>query len=119
VCCTAQVALRVGLTRLLREARPARLFVELDAASHLREALKTLRSPWLAPILAIESVVGVVDTAGFRPDAEAQERITACDVICVRGEPTAVPPAVAGKRLFDADAVTLSALQGTSVSEPR
>jgi G3E family GTPase len=119
VCCTAQVALRVGLARLLREARPARLFVELDGASHLREALKTLRSPWLAPILAIESVVGIVDGAGFRPDPVMLARIAACDVICVRGEPTAVHPAVAGKRLFDADAVTLSALQGTSVNEPR
>jgi hypothetical protein len=64
-------------------------------------------------------VVGVVDAAGFRPDAEAQERIAACDVICVRGDPMAVAPVAAGKRLFDAGAVTLSALQGTSVSEPR
>jgi G3E family GTPase len=61
VCCTAQIALRVGLTRLLRDARPARLFVELDAASHVPESLKTLRSPWLAPVLAIESVVEVLD----------------------------------------------------------
>jgi G3E family GTPase len=33
VCCTGQIALRVGLTRLLRAARPARLFLELDAVT--------------------------------------------------------------------------------------
>jgi G3E family GTPase len=119
VCCTGQVALRVGLTRLLREARPARLFVELDAASHLREVLKTLRSPWLAPVLAIEWVVGVVDGAGFRDDPPTQERIAACDVLCVRGDPAAVVRAAPGKRVLDLDAVELPALQGVSVSEPR
>jgi G3E family GTPase len=57
VCCTARVALRVGLTRLLRGARPARLIIELDAASHVAESLRTLRSPWLAPVLAVEAVI--------------------------------------------------------------
>ena len=61
VCCAAQMALRVGLTRLLRDARPARLFIELDAASHVPESLQTLRSPWLAPVLAIEAVIEVLD----------------------------------------------------------
>jgi G3E family GTPase len=119
VCCTGQIALRVGLTRLLRAARPARLFVELDAASHLRGALKTLRSPWLAPVLAIEAVIGVVDGVRLRPDATTQERIAVCDVICVRGDPSAVVRAAPGKRVLDLDAVTLSAPQGTIVSEPR
>ena len=109
----------MGLTRLLRVARPTRLFVELDAATHLRAALKTLRSPWLAPILAIEAVVDVAHGAGFRPDAAALARIAAWDIVCVRGDPAALAPAAADKRLLDAEAVTLSALQGTIVSEPR
>jgi G3E family GTPase len=119
VCCTGQVALRVGLTRLLRVARPARLFVELDAASHLREVLKTLRSPWLAPVLAIETVIGVVGGPGFRPDPATQARIAVCDVLCVRGDPSAVAAAAPGTRVLDLDAVQLPALQGVSVSEPR
>ncbi|HSD42942.1 MAG TPA: GTP-binding protein [Burkholderiales bacterium] len=119
VCCTGQIALRVGLTRLLREARPARLFVELDAASHLPAVLENFRNPWLAPVLAIEAVIGVVDGAAFRPDAAMQERIAACGVICVRGDPAAVVRTAPGRRFIDVVAVTLGALQGVSVSEPR
>jgi G3E family GTPase len=61
VCCTAQVSLRVALTRLLREARPRRLYIELAEGTHLRDALRTLRNPWLAPVLRLIGVLGVVD----------------------------------------------------------
>jgi CobW/HypB/UreG, nucleotide-binding domain len=119
VCCTAQVALRVALTRLLREARPARLFVELDAASHTREALKTLRNPWLASVLAIEAVVGVFGDVGPPISAAVASSLDSCDVVCVRGGPAAFVPLAAGKRVLDASRATLAALQGTSVSDPR
>jgi G3E family GTPase len=116
VCCTGQVALRVALTRLLRESRPARLFIELDATSHLREALTLLRGPWLAPVLAIEAVVGVVDCrSGADPAANAAP--ASCDVLCVRSGPPAVPGGA--QRIVDAAHATLAALQGRIVSEPR
>jgi G3E family GTPase len=117
VCCTAQVELRVALTRLLREARPARLFVELDAASHAGQALKTLRNPWLASVLAIEAVIGVV--GGNSSGAVVQAGLAACDVVCVRGDPAAFAFLAAGKRVLDASRATLAALQGVSVSDPR
>ena len=119
VCCTAQVALRVALTRLLREARPAPLFVELDAASHTNEGLKTLRNPWLASILAIEAVVGVFGDGGQPSSAAVQAGLASCDVVCVRGDPAAFAPLAAGKRVLDASRATLAALQGVSVSDPR
>ena len=119
VCCTAQVSLRVALTRLLREARPARLFVELDAASHTSEALKTLRNPWLASILAIEAVVGVFGDGGQPFSAVVQAGLASCDVVCVRGDPGAFAQLAAGKRVLDASRATLAALQGVSVSDPR
>lgn len=119
VCCTAQVALRVALTRLLREARPARLFIELDAASHVREGLKMLRNPWLAPILAIEAVIGVFGLDGHPSGAAVQAGLASCDVVCVRGDPAAFAPLAAGKRVLDASRATLAALQGVSVSDPR
>jgi hypothetical protein len=119
VCCTAQVALRVALTRLLREARPARLFVELDAASHTREALKTLRNPWLASVLAIEAVVGVFGDVGPPISAAVASGLDSCDVVCVRGDPAAFVPLAAGKRVLDARRATIASLQGTSVSDPR
>jgi G3E family GTPase len=59
VCCTAQVELRVALTRLLRESRPARLFIELAAASHVENVLRMLHGPWLAPVLQLGPVVAV------------------------------------------------------------
>ena len=119
VCCTAQVALRVALTRLLREARPARLFVELDAASHTSEALKTLRNPGLASVLVIEAVIGVFGDGGHPSGAAVQAGLAACDVVCVRGDPAAFAPLAAGKRVLDASRATLAALQGVSVSDPR
>lgn len=119
VCCTAQVTLRVALTRLLREARPARLFVELDAASHTREALKTLRNPWFAPIVAIEAVIGVFGGGGDPSGAAVQAGLAACDVVCVRGDPAAFAPLAAGQRVLAASDATLAALQGVSVSDPR
>ena len=111
MCCTAQVAFRVALTRLLREARPARLFIELNAASHLAATLKALSGPWLAPVLALGPVVEAVDLdAGESSPAGAPP----ADVVCVRGA-----GAAPGKRVIDADRATLAAIYGTTVSEPR
>lgn len=119
VCCTAQVALRVALTRLLRETRPARLFVELDAASHTSQALKTLRNPWLASVLAIEAVIGVCGDGGHPTSAAVPAGLAACDVVCVRGDPAAFAPLAAGQRVLAASDATIAALQGVSVSDPR
>jgi G3E family GTPase len=110
-CCTAQVAFRVALTRLLREAHPARLFVELGAAGHLDATLKTLSGPWLASVLALGPVVEMVDLdAGAASPAGSPP----ADVVCVRGRGAA--PA---QRVVDADRATLAALYGTTVNEPR
>jgi G3E family GTPase len=56
-CCTGQVALRVALTRLLRTARPNRLFVELADDAHLPRALAAFRTPWLAAALDLRDVI--------------------------------------------------------------
>lgn len=80
ICCVGQVGLRVALTRLLRDARPERLYLELGEPGHLAASLRTLRSPWLAPVLAITDVVGVIDAADAaqrEPDAVWLEQLTA------------------------------------------
>ncbi len=41
-CCVGRVELQVNLARLLREARPTRVFVELPDASHLAAFRRTL-----------------------------------------------------------------------------
>jgi G3E family GTPase len=96
-CCVGQVSLRVALTRLLRTARPARLFVELDAASHAEAVLRLLAGPWLAPVLALGPLVEVVERPGEPP-------------------PRAGARQVARSAL---DEVTLAGLYGTTVNEPR
>ncbi len=61
LCCTAQVGMRVALTRLLREVRPARLFIELADGGHVDSVLRVLASPWLAPVLKVGPVIAVGD----------------------------------------------------------
>lgn len=116
-CCTGQLEFRVALTRLLREARPARLFLELGAASHMSDVLTTLGNPWLAPVIGLRGVVHVTD--GTEAAESEPARIAAAGVVCVRGDPGAVARRFPGKRVLDAAAATVPALQGSSVSEVR
>lgn len=88
ICCTSQVSLRVALTRLLREARPERLFIELAEGTHLRDALRTLRNPWLAPVLGSIGVLGVW-VAGRDAVADAAPAwLHDLAALAVRGDPT-------------------------------
>jgi hypothetical protein len=56
-CCTARVAMRVALTRLLRERRPVRVYVELPDAAHAEQLARVLGewplSRYVAPAPAI------------------------------------------------------------------
>ena len=84
ICCVGQVGLRVALTRLLREAMPQRLYIELGDPAHLAASLRTLRNPWLAPVIAIAEVVGVLDAAAAPPSDEWLAQLT---VLHVRNDP--------------------------------
>jgi G3E family GTPase len=86
VCCVGQVGLRVALTRLLREARPERLYVELTEPAHLGAALRTLANPWLAPVIRLESVIGVADAARLRRDAATAVWLAHLDELHVRDD---------------------------------
>lgn len=55
-CCVGQVTFRVALTRLLREARPDRLIIELDATAHAERTLAMLEDQWFSQVLQIERV---------------------------------------------------------------
>jgi G3E family GTPase len=77
ICCVGQVSLRVALTRLLREARPQRLYLELGEPAHLAASLRTLRSPWLAPVITIAGVVGVFDARAAAPGDDWIDQLTA------------------------------------------
>jgi G3E family GTPase len=86
VCCVGQVGLRVALTRLLRASRPERLYVELTEPSHLGAALKTLANPWLAPVIRVESVIGVADASRLPRDAAIGAWLAHLTELHVRGD---------------------------------
>jgi G3E family GTPase len=118
-CCTAQLAFRVGLTRLLRDARPSRLFIELGAASHAADVLRTLRGPWLAPVIDLEGVVHLTDGAATGADESELAGSAAADLVCARGDAGELARLHPGKRVIDPATATVAAAQGRSVSELR
>lgn len=98
VCCVGQVALRVALTRLLREARPERLYVELTEPAHLGAALRTLANPWLAAVIRVESVIGVADAAHLPRDGATAAWLAHLTEIHVRGDGEGALAAFVGAR---------------------
>jgi len=61
LCCVNGTPFEVGLGRLLRKARPDRLFIEPSGLGHPLQLLKQLsQAPWLG-VLAVQPLVMVVD----------------------------------------------------------
>ena len=116
ICCSAQVELRVALTRLLREARPRRLVIEPSSQAKLADVLRLLADRWLAPVLNVRATVGLIDAADAVTPAEPW---LSCDVLAVTGlapdaglEPlrNAWQAAAPGLRVVAADQLSLADL---------
>lgn len=61
LCCVNGVPFQVGLSRLLRKAKPDRLFIEPSGLGHPAELLDQLsRAPW-QDVLAVQPCVAVID----------------------------------------------------------
>ncbi|MCJ8169464.1 CobW family GTP-binding protein [Atopomonas sediminilitoris] len=61
VCCVNGVPLQVGLTRLLREAKPHRLLIETSGLGHPLTLLKQLdQAPWQG-VLALQPLIMLLD----------------------------------------------------------
>jgi G3E family GTPase len=75
VCCVAGPQLRVGLTRLLREVRPSRLFIEPSGLASPASILDVLRSEGVRDAVQIGLCVALIDperwAAGRYDDDEA------------------------------------------------
>jgi G3E family GTPase len=63
VCCVGNVPFRVALTRLIRNARPDGLIVELGATDHLEQVQRMFADPWFSQV--IELVDAVDDDRAF------------------------------------------------------
>ncbi|MFS2127642.1 CobW family GTP-binding protein, partial [Pseudomonas sp. Pseusp97] len=75
LCCVNGAPFQVGLGRLLRKARPQRLFIEPSGLGHPAQLLAQLRAaPWQG-VLAVQPLVMVLDAAALaagQPLPEAQ-----------------------------------------------
>lgn len=77
LCCVNGAPFQVGLARLLRKARPQRVFIEPSGLGHPAQLLAQLRAaPWQG-VLAVQPLVMVIDAAALaagQPLPEAQQR---------------------------------------------
>jgi G3E family GTPase len=69
ICCTAQVELRTALVRLLREARPQRLLIELSSAGRPSAILNVLREKTIAEAVEQRAGLCVLDPRQFADPA--------------------------------------------------
>lgn len=76
LCCVNGAPFQVGLGRLLRKARPQRLFIEPSGLGHPAQLLAQLRAaPWRG-VLAVQPMLMVLDAAALaagQPLPEAQQ----------------------------------------------
>lgn len=68
LCCVNGAPFQVGLSRLLRQARPDRLLIEPSGLGHPAELLRQLAEPPWAGVLALQPCVLVLDAAALAAD---------------------------------------------------
>ena len=76
LCCVNGVPFQVGLSRLLRKAKPDRLLIEPSGLGHPLQLLAQLREPPWAGVLAVQPAVLVLDAvalAAGEPLPESQQ----------------------------------------------
>lgn len=61
LCCTSQLPMQVGLSRLLTKTRPTRLFIEPTGLGHPLQLVEQLSEPHWARALDLRAIVSVVD----------------------------------------------------------
>jgi len=86
ICCSARIALRVALTRLLREVRPDRLLIEPTGLGHPTGIFDVLAEPDLARAIELRTVLCLVDPRQFADprfaaSAVARDQISLADVL--------------------------------------
>jgi G3E family GTPase len=94
ICCSAQVALRTALVKLLREVEPGRLVIEVSAAAEPDALLRLLRERGLAAAVELRSIVCVVDPRQladerYATNAAYRAQIAAADCVAIDGGDTA------------------------------
>lgn len=104
ICCSAGLALRTTLVRLLRDVAPARLLVEPTGLAHPASVIDTLRSPGLREAVDVRAVIGLVDPRHTRSERHLasdpwRDQIRIADVLVANKVDLAEPADLAA---FDA-----------------
>ncbi len=99
ICCTAQLPLKVALTKLLREVKPDRLIIEPTGVGHPAGIIDALRDPMLAPHVDLVNVITLVDPRQFAdPRVSAletyQDQLNLADVLVANKCDLATPEQV-------------------------
>lgn len=84
ICCTANLPLRVGLVRLIREVRPDHLFVEPTGLAHPASIVDVVRTPGLREAVALRATITIVDPRRFvagLSDPLYTDQVRAADVL--------------------------------------
>ncbi|OAI93637.1 CobW family GTP-binding protein [Pseudomonas putida] len=96
LCCVNGAPFQVGLGRLLRKARPDRVFIEPSGLGHPAQVLAQLRSPPWTGVLAVQPAVLVLDAQAMAMGAglpEAQKQALADAGLLVMNKASAVDEA--------------------------
>jgi G3E family GTPase len=89
ICCTAQLPLRVGLMRLLRETEPDRLFIQAPGRARTDHIVRMLTDRWLSPVLALRAIIHVLSATAPRAlldDELHAAQLAAAQVVAVDGD---------------------------------
>ncbi|MBI5753064.1 MAG: GTP-binding protein [Hydrogenophilales bacterium] len=96
ICCSAQLPLRVALTKLIREVRPERLLIEPTGLGHPAGVIDVLRGEGLASALELRNAICLVDPrqlsdGQYRGLETYQDQIALADVLVANKGDLATP----------------------------
>lgn len=109
ICCSAGLALRTTLVRLLREVKPDRLLIEPTGLAHPASVIDTLRSPGLREAVDVKAVIGLVDARHTRSARHLasdpwQDQVRLADVLVANKTDLASPEDLAAFHALAAEA---------------
>jgi G3E family GTPase len=115
ICCSAQLPLKVTLTRLLREVKPERLLIEPTGLGHPAGVIDVLRGEGLASAVELRNVICLVDPRQlnderYRSLDTYQDQLALADVLVANKVDLASPAELQAFQAFAANCYPLKRL---------